>query len=193
VQVPRKSTLDIDERLDTEDIQNAQGSTTNLQHIQVTGTLLAVQKDFLFQGSITGTFQGTCDRCIESAQAEESIDVSWLFEPGTVPDPMEDFAQSEETAEDDEEEEYSESDENEQIRYYEGDNIDLAPHVREEMVLAAPSKLYCTDDCKGLCPHCGVNLNNTTCECTEEVEQNNSGLNALKDLYPDLPSNPPEE
>jgi uncharacterized protein len=40
--------------------------------------------------------------------------------------------------------------------------IDLAPTVREEMLLAAPISPVCKPDCKGLCPVCGENLNEVT-------------------------------
>jgi uncharacterized protein len=194
VQIPRKAPLSIDERLEASDDLTNNEVVTTLKYIQVIGEWTSIHTDYLFQGTITGTFKGPCDRCIEPAETDERVYVSWLFEPGKVPDAMEDFAQSEET-EDDEDEEFSDlEEESDQIRYYEGDTIDLAPHAREEMVLASPTKIYCTEDCKGLCPQCGVNLNHKTCDCTEEeIEEKNTGFNALKDLYPDLPSNTSEE
>lgn len=195
VQIPRKKPLSIEEQLDASEIQNDDGAITTLGGIQVSGTIMTLQKDYLFQGSVTGRFEGPCDRCIEPAQTEQTISVAWLFEFGDAPDAMEDFAESDEDDDDeDKEEEFTEEDDNEQVRYYNGDELDLATPAKEEMVLASPSKIYCTDECKGLCPNCGTNLNKTTCDCTEESEEaNNSGLKALKDLYPDLPSNTSEE
>ena len=40
-----------------------------------------------------------------------------------------------------------------------GDQLDLAPMVREVIVLDAPMSPLCRDDCQGLCPECGVDLN----------------------------------
>lgn len=48
------------------------------------------------------------------------------------------------------------------------DKIDLRPDVVEYSVLSVPMKKLCKEDCRGLCPHCGVNLNNETCNCTKE-------------------------
>ncbi len=48
---------------------------------------------------------------------------------------------------------------------YEGDEIDLAPLVREQLLLALPTRPLCKDDCRGLCPHCGINLNRGECKC----------------------------
>ncbi|RMD95294.1 MAG: DUF177 domain-containing protein [Calditrichaeota bacterium] len=43
--------------------------------------------------------------------------------------------------------------------------IDISEDVRETVLLAIPIKLLCKEDCKGLCPHCGANLNFETCTC----------------------------
>jgi len=43
--------------------------------------------------------------------------------------------------------------------------IDLDPQIREEMIINYPLKPLCKDDCKGLCPKCGNNLNVEKCSC----------------------------
>ena len=45
--------------------------------------------------------------------------------------------------------------------------IDLTDDVRQTVLLSVPLKLLCRENCKGLCPHCGVNLNSGTCNCSE--------------------------
>ncbi len=45
--------------------------------------------------------------------------------------------------------------------------IDLDPVIAEMMLLNHPMKMLCSVDCKGLCPHCGANLNYEACRCTE--------------------------
>jgi uncharacterized protein len=47
--------------------------------------------------------------------------------------------------------------------------LDLAPLVREEAILAVPMGVLCRPDCAGLCPHCGQNLNEGTCDCERET------------------------
>lgn len=47
----------------------------------------------------------------------------------------------------------------------EGDAVDIGPIVREELVLSMPAFPECRPDCRGLCPNCGINLNEATCEC----------------------------
>ena len=46
--------------------------------------------------------------------------------------------------------------------------IDLSEDVRQTILLSVPLKLLCSEACKGLCPHCGKNLNNGSCTCTEK-------------------------
>jgi uncharacterized protein len=49
--------------------------------------------------------------------------------------------------------------------FYKDDTLDLAELMHEQFVLALPMKPLCSESCKGLCPHCGTNLNATTCAC----------------------------
>ncbi len=66
---------------------------------------------------------------------------------------------------------------------YQDDVIDLAPLVLEQIVLQIPIKPLCREDCKGLCPRCGANLNETTCDCeTEAVDQRFAILKKFKVL-----------
>lgn len=47
--------------------------------------------------------------------------------------------------------------------------IDISEDVRQFILLAIPIKLLCKEDCKGLCPRCGKNLNNGSCECEKDT------------------------
>ncbi len=58
--------------------------------------------------------------------------------------------------------------------------INLEPIFREEMLLAIPISPFCREDCKGLCPICGENQNETTCQ--HEQDFIDPRLNALKSL-----------
>jgi uncharacterized protein len=63
--------------------------------------------------------------------------------------------------------------------------IDMADDVRQTVLLAVPLKNVCREDCRGLCPQCGRNLNDGACDCKEtrvdgrwdklkELQNNNS-------------------
>jgi len=46
--------------------------------------------------------------------------------------------------------------------------IDLTQLAREEIILGYPDRLLCREDCKGLCPRCGWNLNESRCACVND-------------------------
>ena len=48
------------------------------------------------------------------------------------------------------------------------DKIELDGEIRDYAILAVPMKKLCSEDCKGLCPRCGKNLNEGPCDCKEE-------------------------
>lgn len=51
----------------------------------------------------------------------------------------------------------------------EDDYINLTSLVREDILLELPTKILCKEDCKGLCPVCGQNLNLGSCSCNVKV------------------------
>src|ERR1700739_1306195 len=51
------------------------------------------------------------------------------------------------------------------IAFFEGEGLFLADVLAEQVLLALPMKAICRSDCRGLCPQCGVNLNNEECRC----------------------------
>ena len=50
----------------------------------------------------------------------------------------------------------------------EGDEIDFSEAVQEQVLLALPFRPLCSDGCRGLCPHCGADLNSTSCNCRDD-------------------------
>jgi len=64
--------------------------------------------------------------------------------------------------------------------------MDLSEPVRQALLVAMPMKPLCRADCKGLCPQCGANWNEGTCDCRTEIVDNRwSGLRELRlDEFP---------
>jgi uncharacterized protein len=79
-----------------------------------------------------------------------------------------------------EEEEVELSDRDVVVAYYEGDRLDLGDVIREQLFLAAPLSRLCRPDCRGLCPTCGANRNQTACACPPVVEESLSPFAVLK-------------
>ena len=64
----------------------------------------------------------------------------------------------------------------------EGDGLDLEELVIADVILSMPAKLLCREDCKGLCPTCGINLNKESCGCDKKkVDPRLEALRALLD------------
>lgn len=57
-----------------------------------------------------------------------------------------------------------------EIGYYQGEGLLLEDVLREQVLLALPLKVTCREDCRGLCPHCGTNLNEQRCSCTAAID-----------------------
>jgi uncharacterized protein len=53
------------------------------------------------------------------------------------------------------------------VCHLDGETVDLAEMVHEQVLLAVPMAPVCRPDCKGLCPHCGANLNQGACGCAQ--------------------------
>ncbi|MBI5694844.1 MAG: DUF177 domain-containing protein [Nitrospirae bacterium] len=69
------------------------------------------------------------------------------------------------------------------VDYYKDDTIDLDEILREQVLLQAPMKPLCSEDCKGLCQYCRQDLNIKDCGCVAPT--GHPGLAALKDLLKD--------
>lgn len=66
--------------------------------------------------------------------------------------------------------------------FYDGESVDLDDLVREQVLLALPARQLCRDDCKGLCPVCGLDLNAQSCDCPgQELDPRWSALKEIKD------------
>src|SRR6185503_17458361 len=116
--------------------------------------VMDVHKDgeaYRVTGRVTTRLQLECGRCLEPFE----IPVDSPFELRYVP--------LVEAAVEGEEREVAEDDLT--TAFYKEDSIDLGELMHEQFVLALPMKPLCAEGCKGLCPHCGTNLNKGTCDC----------------------------
>ncbi|MBI1910120.1 MAG: DUF177 domain-containing protein [Deltaproteobacteria bacterium] len=110
----------------------------------------------------------TCDRCLEPFHHHLSIPLKMDMAP---------YEKPEEAAGDDIK--LSKDDLN--FSFYQGDEIDIAQIVHEQIVLETPIRNLCQEDCKGLCPQCGQNLNKGKCSCPPQKKH--SPFVALKRIF----------
>lgn len=123
------------------------------------------RQQFRLVGRVAGTLGLSCSRCLEEfpLQVDEPFDVLCL-------------PASENTGE--QEREIEEDDLT--TAFYRDQTIDLGQLVTEQFYLAVPMKPLCRDDCRGLCPQCGTNLNAGACGCTHAwVDPRLAGLRDL--------------
>jgi uncharacterized protein len=98
----------------------------------------SVSEGVLVSGTVTGPVEGECGRCLRpiSDTVEVEIQELYAYEHSTT----------DETTDEDE------------VGRLQGDLIDLEPALRDALVLALPTNPVCREDCPGLCPDCGVPL-----------------------------------
>jgi DUF177 domain-containing protein len=117
--------------------------------------------EVIVRGTVRGRISRECRRCLIQVTQELDTEVTMVFSP------------SDDLEEDDGE-----------IRLIDPSEIeiDLGPPLREELILSVPPYGECRQDCRGLCPHCGVNLNDEECDCGgAEPDSRWDALRALQD------------
>lgn len=67
------------------------------------------------------------------------------------------------------------------VEYYAGDEIDLRAVLAEQVTLGLPMKVLCDEDCRGLCPQCGTDLNREPCDCQPPTDPRLADLADLRD------------
>jgi uncharacterized protein len=65
------------------------------------------------------------------------------------------------------------------------DFVDLAPLAHDAILLDLPLAPLCRPDCKGLCPYCGIDLNEGTCDCQAPIDPRWATLDGLQFGDPD--------
>lgn len=122
-------------------------------------------------GKLSGFVTVACSRCVGPVRLEidEPLHVTFM-PPGEMP--SEDVDADEDGAE--------VTAEDLDVFPFDGDRIDLEPLLREQFILAIPFAPLCRDDCRGLCPQCGVDRNSAPCTCEAPVDPRLEGLKALK-------------
>lgn len=118
-------------------------------------------------GTVKVAVSLTCSRCLTNFESSFDSNITIIFRRGT---PQEAVLE--------EETELSEQDLIAAV--YSGDEINLTHDIEEQIALAAPFRPLCGEQCKGLCPECGIDLNHDSCSCKDN--QFNFKFSALKDF-----------
>ncbi len=108
------------------------------------------------EGALDAAFSLSCDRCLQPFAYSVSVAVGETFEADS---------------------------ENSVYVNQHLETIDLSPVVFMNLLLNIPIKALCANHCKGLCPHCGSNLNEGDCGCV--TKETDPRFEALRSLFQD--------
>jgi uncharacterized protein len=112
------------------------GTSYDVQPAQIDATLdvsRMTHGGYALRLRFAASLAGPCMRCLDPAEPNVAVDAREVDQPGG----------------------------GEELRspYVEGEELDLAAWARDAYALALPAQVVCREDCAGLCPKCGVNLN----------------------------------
>ena len=97
-----------------------------------------IPEGIVVHGHISGEYESECSRCLTPVRGTFTVPVREMFERAPIDG---------------------------ETYQLEGEEVDLELPVRDAVLLDLPQKPLCRDDCAGLCPECGVDHNETDCQC----------------------------
>jgi uncharacterized protein len=121
-----------------------------LGDVHFDGTLRKDEPRFILSGRLQARLEMACGRCLEpfTLPVDTQVDLTYVPHPADAPEDEVELSQDDLTT-----------------AFYREQTLDLGDMVREQFYLALPMRPLCREDCKGLCPQCGTNLNQGTCGC----------------------------
>ena len=136
-----------------------------VEPVSVTGRIRRKDGEVGLRGRLATKVAIPCGRCLKSVELPIEVEFSERFTPAVAWK---------------NEEQHELDQEDLDLAVFDGAGIELDDLVREEIVLAMPGHTLCQEECKGLCPDCGTDLNASSCDC--DKKQIDSRWEKLKDL-----------
>ena len=118
-------------------------------------TLLRSCDNVQANGQVTMGLKPVCDRCAETFERDVCVPLHLILAPSCA-----------KRSDKDPENDLDDID----FAFYKDEEIDFADLTRELLVLSIPIRELCSEECKGLCPRCGINLNRETCACKSKLD-----------------------
>ncbi len=118
-------------------------------------TLEAIEGGILVRGELSGAYTGSCRRCLKPLDGVFDVRASELYRSEGAEVWEEGYAVKD-------------------------SKVDLEPMILDTVGLALPLNPLCREDCAGICPRCGADLNDGPCDCGPEPDQRWSALEELK-------------
>jgi len=118
--------------------------------VSINGRVKRSGAEVIVSGHIIGKLFINCDRCLTPLDMTLNNDFELEYVNGSDYEELHDAELTEEQL---------------AISVFDGVGIDVDEIVKEQVLLAVPTRLLCRDDCKGICPVCGSDKNTTDCNC----------------------------
>jgi uncharacterized protein len=136
-----------------EDLNPVDERVQIIEPAQVNGKVRLAGNEVFVNGHVETRAWVECDRCLKPVELPVSADFTLEYITGAE---YESSAAAELT-----EAEMS-------VSVFEGKAIDVDEIVKEQVLLAVPTRMLCREDCKGICPECGTDLNTGECKCVKD-------------------------
>jgi uncharacterized protein len=132
----------------------------------VNGKIRLAGNEVFVNGHVDTRAQVECDRCLKPIELPVNADFELEYITGSE---YESSGVAELT-----EAEMS-------VSVFDGEALDVDEIMKEQILLAVPTRMLCREDCKGICPQCGVDRNKGECKCvTEDIDPRWAALKNLK-------------
>lgn len=138
------ASLSVDLEWTPEGIDLGRAGAKLLGEVGFKGTVSNIGSAYTLMGTMKARYSAECDRCLAAFVRDVELPLVRVFSDGT-----------------------GELDgvDGDDVEPMSGNIIELAQHIREEIILSMPIRLLCKDGCKGICPGCGADLNTGECIC----------------------------
>lgn len=136
-----------------------------VEPVEVKGRVRLSGAEIFVNGHIETRAEVECDRCLQRVNVPVNADFDLQYITGAE---YESSGAAELT-----EDEMS-------VSVFDGEAIDIDEIVKEQILLAVPTRMLCRPDCKGICPECGIDKNTGDCACvTDEIDPRWAALKNL--------------
>ena len=131
----------------------------------VNGKVRLSGNEVFVNGHIDTRAQVECDRCLKPVELPVNVDFTLEYISGSEYEASQTAALTEEEM---------------SVSVFDGGAIDVDEIVKEQVLLAVPTRMLCREDCKGICPDCGIDRNTGECDCvTNDIDPRWAALKNL--------------
>ncbi|MBW4828649.1 MAG: DUF177 domain-containing protein [Clostridiaceae bacterium] len=150
------------ETLELESLDIGEKNIVFIEPVKVSGHIYKMEGTNYLTADISFKYVEKCDRCLK--EFIQTINTVLSGELREKSEGISDFDEKDE-----------------EIVYYEGNELNLRQPIINTIIISLPMKSLCIEGCKGLCPKCGKDLNEGQCDCV--IEDIDPRLAKLKDFF----------